>query len=191
VVAPLEHDVPLAGEHQRQNAALAIAAARALGAEVDTDLIARALRRLRWPGRFEVVGGDPPIVLDGAHNGASAEALAATLKHFAAGRSMHLVIGINRDKDARSVLRPLLPLASAVWATEAADNARALSAMELAKLCGALGVTAHVPPNLTKGLQAATEAGRTGSGVVCVTGSLMLVGQARATLGLPIAETLW
>jgi dihydrofolate synthase/folylpolyglutamate synthase len=191
VVAPLEHDVPLAGEHQRQNAALAIAAARALGAEVDTDLIARALRRLRWPGRFEVVDGDPPIVLDGAHNGASAEALAATLKHFAAGRSMHLVIGINRDKDARAVLRPLLPLASAIWATEAADNARALSAMELAKLCGALGVTAHVPPNLTEGLQAATEAGRTGSGVVCVTGSLMLVGQARATLGLPIAETLW
>jgi dihydrofolate synthase/folylpolyglutamate synthase len=191
VVAPLEHDVPLAGEHQRQNAALAIAAARALGAEVDTDLIARALRRLRWPGRFEVLDGDPPIVLDGAHNGASAEALAQTLKEFAGGRPIELVVGINRDKDARAVLRPLLPLASAVWATEAADNARALSAMELAKLCGALGVTAHIPTNLTEGLQAATEAGRTRGGVVCVTGSLMLVGQARATLGLPIAETLW
>ena len=190
VVASLEHDVPLAGEHQRQNAALAIAAARLL-ASVGDEAVGQGLRRLRWPGRFEVVEGDPPIVLDGAHNGASAEALAATLKRFAGGRPIHLVVGINRDKDARAVLRPLLPLASAAWATEAADNPRALSAANLAKLCGALGVTAQVPTDLTEGLQTATEVGRTGGGIVCVTGSLMLVGQARDTLGLPIAETLW
>ena len=188
VVPPIDHGVPLAGEHQRQNAALAIAAARLL-ADVSDRAVEDGLRRLRWPGRFEVVEGDPPLVLDGAHNGASAEALAETLKLFAAGRPIHLVIGINRDKDTRAVLGPLLPLARSVWATEAAENPRALSAADLARLCTHLGVTAHVEADLAKAMDGAIVSGR--HGVVCVTGSLMLVGQARATLGLPVAERLW
>jgi dihydrofolate synthase/folylpolyglutamate synthase len=194
VVTPLPHDVPLAGAPQRQNAALAIAAAH-LMADVHETAISRGLRQLRWPGRFEVIQGDSPIVLDGAHNGASAEALAVTLKRFASGRPIHLVVGINRDKDARAVLRPLLPLASSVWATEAADNPRALAAAELARLCRRLGVTANIVADLATaiaGARGASQAtGTRGGGIVCVTGSLMLVGQARATLGLPIAETLW
>jgi dihydrofolate synthase/folylpolyglutamate synthase len=198
-VTPLPHDVPLAGAPQRQNAALAIAAAH-LMADVHETAISHGLRRLRWPGRFEVIQGDSPIVLDGAHNGASAEALAATLKRFASGRPIHLVVGINRDKDAQAVLRPLLPLASSVWATEAADNPRALSAAELARLCRRLRVTANAEKDLTRAMDGAIAAGQgrgthargtRGDGIVCVTGSLMLVGQARATLGLPIAETLW
>ncbi len=156
------------------------------------------------------------VVLDGAHNGASAEALAATLKSFAAGRSIRLVIGINRDKDARAVLQPLLPLVQSVWATEAADNPRALRADELGRLCAGLGVTAHVEAGLAKAMAGAIGTGRrsanegsdgqstrdrpaanaaasaeVGPSVVCITGSLMLVGQARATLGLPAAEQLW
>jgi len=194
VVAPLEHGVPLAGEHQRQNAALAVAAARLL-ADVGDEAVDHGLRRLRWPGRFEVVGGDPQIVLDGAHNGASAEALAATLENFAGGRPIDLVIGINRDKDARAVLRPLLPLAQSVWTTETADNPRSLPAADLARLCASLGVTAHVEGDLAKALDGAIAASKLAAarrrGIVCVTGSLMLVGQVRATLRLPIAETLW
>lgn len=188
VVAPLDHGVPLAGEHQRQNAALAIAAARRL-TDVDDTAIAHGLRRLRWPGRFEVVDGDPPIVLDGAHNGASAEALAATLKTFAAGRPIHLVVGINRDKDARAVLRPLLGVSELVWATQARDNARALDAQSLAALCLRLGADVTTQENLAVAIDQARGMRR--GAIVCVTGSLMLVGQARATLGLPVAERLW
>ncbi len=189
VIPAVERKLALDGHHQWQNAALAVAAARMM-ATVDDAAIDRGLSRLRWPGRFEVIDGDPPIVLDGAHNGASAEALAETLKHFAAARSIHLVIGINRDKDARAVLRSLLPLASSVWATEAANNPRALLAADLARLGRRLGVTANAEDDLTNAMAGATvAAGR--QGVVCVTGSLMLVGQARATLGLPIAESLW
>jgi dihydrofolate synthase/folylpolyglutamate synthase len=182
--------------HQRQNAALALAAAEAMGIVPDENLIGGALRRLRWPGRFEVVQGDPLIVLDGAHNGASAEALAATLREFAGGRPIHLVIGINRDKDARSVLRPLLPLAERAWATQTADNPRALPAADLARLCVRLGAPARNEPDLSAALSQATAAarlsdGQDGVGIVCVTGSLTLVGQARTALALPIAETLW
>jgi dihydrofolate synthase/folylpolyglutamate synthase len=182
VVPPLDRPVPQAGAHQRQNAALAIAAAHQLAAVSDVE-IERGLSRLQWPGRFEVVGD---VVLDGAHNGASAEALARTLQTFAAGRPIDLVLGINRDKDARAVLRPLLPLARTVWATQAADNPRALDAVRLAGWCRRLGKEARVAPRLPEALIAAR-----GDGLVCVTGSLMLVGQMRTVLGLPVAERLW
>ena len=181
VVPPLARPVAQVGSHQQQNAALASAVARCLGAAADE----RSLDQLHWPGRFEVVGD---VILDGAHNGASAVALAQTLGEFAHDRPIDLVLGINRDKDARAVLRPLLPLARHVWATQAADNPRALGAHELATWCRRLGVSALVEPRLERALSAAQ---RQGAGLVCVTGSLMLVGQARAALGLPIPERLW
>jgi dihydrofolate synthase/folylpolyglutamate synthase len=188
VVRPLERELPLAGAHQRQNAALAVAAARTLQPDVTAVAIDAGLERVHWPGRFEVVGAAPPVVLDGAHNGASAEALAATLQPFAADRPVSLVIGINRDKDARAVLRPLLRLADRVWATQAADNPRSLAAADLARICHRQGVDAVVQPDLTMALR---EAANQPDAIVCVTGSLLLVGQARAALGLAPPEHLW
>jgi dihydrofolate synthase / folylpolyglutamate synthase len=188
VVAPLECEVPMAGEHQRQNAALAIEAARTLHPAVERSAIDAGLQRLRWPGRFEVVGERPPIVLDGAHNGASAEALTRTLRAFAAGRPLRLVIGINRDKDARAVLRPLMALSHHIWATQTADNPRALPADDLARLCRRLGADARAQPSLAHALQQAADSPEE---IVCVTGSLALVGEARAALGLPPPENLW
>jgi dihydrofolate synthase/folylpolyglutamate synthase len=188
VVPPLQRALPLAGVHQRQNAGLAVAAARLLTPELSASAIEVGLDRLRWPGRFEVVGQAPPIVLDGAHNDASACALAETLQAYAGGRPVSLVLGINRDKDARAVLRPLVSLAQQVFATQTADNPRALPADELARVCRRLGVQATIQPQLARALHEAQNEARN---VVCVTGSLMLVGQARAALGLPPAERLW
>jgi dihydrofolate synthase/folylpolyglutamate synthase len=184
VVPPLEHNVSLAGAHQRQNAALAVAAAKTLLPEIRQEAIQRGLERIRWPGRFEVADG---MVLDGAHNGASASALADTLGSCADGRHIGLVVGINRDKDARAVLRPLLHLADRVWATQTANNARALPAAELGRLCRRLGAETIVEADLGRAIDQARQA----PGLVCVTGSLMLVGQARAHLGLAVPETLW
>jgi dihydrofolate synthase/folylpolyglutamate synthase len=185
MVPPLDHDVPLAGAHQRQNAALAIAGARLLEPNIGEEAVARGLERVKWPGRFEVLGN---VVLDGAHNGASAEALSATLRAYAAGRPVSLVVGINRDKDARAVLRPLLALADRVWATQTASNPRALEASALARLCRRLGAQTTTEPDLPAALRLAMSNAR---GIVCVTGSLMLVGQARAILGMPAPESLW
>jgi dihydrofolate synthase / folylpolyglutamate synthase len=187
-VAPLERDVPMSGVHQRQNAALAIEAAHILCPNLSQTAIDGGLQRLRWSGRFEVVGERPPIVLDGAHNGASAEALAQTLRTFAAGRPVRLVIGINRDKDARAVLRPLLALANRVWATQASGNPRALAAEDLARVCRRQGAHAIAQRTVARALE---EASNGPGDVVCVAGSLALVGQARTALGLPPPEDLW
>jgi dihydrofolate synthase / folylpolyglutamate synthase len=185
VVPPLEEDVPLSGVVQRQNAALAIEAARTLWPDLSEAAIGKGLKRLRWPGRFEVIDG---LVLDGAHNGASAAALAETLRAFAAGRPISLVVAINRDKDARAVLKPLLSVAHKVWATQTSNNPRALAAEDLARACRRLGSPATAEPALAVALR---QARAEGGGIVCVTGSLMLVGQARDALGMPAPERLW
>jgi dihydrofolate synthase/folylpolyglutamate synthase len=198
VVPPFQpaRELTLAGAHQQQNAALAVAAARVMAPGVDDAAIDHGIARLRWAGRFEVVDGTPPVILDGAHNGASADALAATLLAYAGGRPISLVVGINRDKDARAVLRPLVAIAHQVWATQAADNPRALDAATLATLARkalarrSAATSVRVAADLAQALQEA-RAAATGGGVVCVTGSLMLVGQARAILGLPAPEQLW
>ncbi|HUG56544.1 MAG TPA: hypothetical protein VMJ92_05640, partial [Candidatus Limnocylindrales bacterium] len=173
----------LAGAHQLENAALAVAAARALGA--GEDAVRTGLSRLRWPGRFEVAGD---VVLDGAHNDSSAAALARTLRAHAGSREIRLVLGLNRDKDARAVLRPLLGLARSVHATRASGSPRALDPTAIAALCG--DVPAHVHPSVGAAIEAARGAAA-GGGIVCVTGSLALVGEARDALGLPVPERLW
>jgi folylpolyglutamate synthase/dihydropteroate synthase len=97
------------------------------------------------------------------------------------------VLGINRDKDARAVLRPLLSLARQVWATQSADNPRALPAAELARKCQRLGTPARIEAELDRAL---TEARAQADGLLCVTGSLMLVGQP-AQPGHATPERLW
>jgi dihydrofolate synthase/folylpolyglutamate synthase len=186
-IPPLERDVPLPGVHQRQNAALAIAAARALFPTISDAAIGEGLRRLTWPGRFERVGEN--VVLDGAHNGASAEALAQTLRD-ARHEQITFVLGINRDKDARAVIRPLVPLAGCIVATQTHDNPRALPAENLARLCRRLGARTEVEPSLEAAVKRA-GATRGQDRLVCVTGSLLLVGQVRAILGVPPPERLW
>jgi dihydrofolate synthase/folylpolyglutamate synthase len=191
-VPPVGPDVAvaLAGEHQRINAALAAAAARALPRIAVTErAIADGLARAAWPGRFEVVPGRPTFVLDGAHNDASAAALASTVRAYAAGRPITLVVGIQADKEADAVLEPLCALASQVIATRS-RSPRALPAEDLAARCRRLGTVADIAPTVDRAIARARQLSG-GDAVVAVTGSLVVVGEARDVLGLPVAERLW
>lgn len=178
--------VSLRGAHQRTNAALAAAAARLLG--IDASAIRTGLARVSWPGRYEVVGARPRIVLDGAHDGVSAAALARELRRERA--PVTLVIGALRDKDAGAILRPLLAVAAGAIAV-APPSPRALGATELAARAVRLGgVPVEAAPDIRSALALARRrAGR--NGIVCVTGSLVLVGAARTALGLAPVRRLW
>src|SRR5438132_353295 len=189
VVKPIggRASLALAGDHQRQNAALAIAAAEALGAG---SAIGPGLRDAVWPARYEVLRRRPTIVLDGAHNDASAEALARTLRLDRRGRRLVLVIGINQDKDARAVLAPLVSLASAIVATRSASP-RAADPTDVALAAARMGGR---PAFAVAGVSAAIAAARADAGpdgLVCVTGSLALAGEARTALGLHPLERWW
>lgn len=174
----------LRGAHQRQNAALALAAADELGVRAG----AHALRELRWPGRIETLGGPWRVILDGAHDPVSARALADELRSQGIER-VQLVIGMYRDKEAARVLRALLPLAERVWATSP-KGARALPARDLAGVCRRLGHRhVEVYADVAETIDAARAA--TSDRPVVVTGSLALVGEARDHLGLAPVERLW
>lgn len=188
--ATLNLTLPLLGRHQAENAATAAAAALVLaqqGARLTDAVIADGFGRVEWPGRLEVAGTQPLLVLDGAHNGESAARLAAALGAEFCYRRLVLVLGMSRDKDLAAIVRPLLPLAAAVVVTQA-QHPRAAPADEVAVLAAEVGGTLPATPPITVApdTTAALAAARALAGpadAILVTGSLFVVGEARAALG--------
>jgi dihydrofolate synthase/folylpolyglutamate synthase len=180
--------LPLLGEHQLWNAAVAVALAElggGAGFDVSEQAVREGLASVRWPGRFQVIPGSPPIVLDGAHDEASARALAATLSaHFPGGRHVFL-LGLSRDKEAEAIGRELAPLCRLALLTAAATP-RALSALELRARVAPLFERCEAADSVQAGLALGKqEAARAGAALV-VTGSLYLVGEAMQALGVEV-----
>ena len=178
--------LPVYGAHQAANAAMAAAAAEAFfGTPIDDDDLRRALSGLRLPGRLEVVGRQPLVVLDGAHNPAGAATAAAALADdFVAISSRLLVVGLLRGRDPVEMLEPLLGAAGGATRLVVAcepPSPRALPAEEVAAAARSLGVAADEAPSPAAALQAALTAAREDE-LVLVTGSLYLVGAIRALL---------
>src|SRR3974377_2360360 len=99
------------GEHAARNAGAAIVGFEALVDEsLDIRAVKEALAGIIWPGRLEIAGRHPMIVLDGAHNPAGAEALSVALKEFFIWARLHLVIAISANKDLDGILAELSPL---------------------------------------------------------------------------------
>jgi dihydrofolate synthase / folylpolyglutamate synthase len=176
----------LAGPHQRNNAALAVALARAakdhLGRPLAATTIADALAHTVWPGRLERI--EPDLLLDCAHNADGARALAAALPEIAAGRRIVLLMSVAEDKQPRAIFEALGPLAHTLVATRA-DSPRALFAEPLA-LEAARFVSRRLA--VTDPWDALAEARRRAAGgLVVVCGSMFLVGPLRARLlGEPV-----
>jgi dihydrofolate synthase/folylpolyglutamate synthase len=159
---------PLAGEHQVQNALTATVALHQLG------FGPAGIGQTKWPGRLERVRERPEIVLDGAHNIAGTQALASYIERFYFGRRIWIVYGIMRDKAVREMTEMLFPLAERVVAT-APDNSRTLPPDQIP------GDNVEVAPTVPEALDVIRrEAFPTDA--VFITGSLFLVGEARALL---------
>ncbi|HEY8965256.1 MAG TPA: folylpolyglutamate synthase/dihydrofolate synthase family protein [Candidatus Methylacidiphilales bacterium] len=108
-VGPLaDGPLGLAGPHQRKNAACALAAFRLAGLSLPEDRIAAALAGTRWPGRFEIVRRDPPLVVDGAHNAEGIAAALAAWREAFGPLPFRLVYGSMADKDHAAAARLLL-----------------------------------------------------------------------------------
>jgi len=171
----------VAGPWQAENAPAAVAAAEAyLDRALDVAKMRRALADVRSPGRAELVPGEPDIFLDGAHNVNGVEALADYLKTGFSGRKLVLVVSILRDKAAPAMVAKLVDAAAELIFT-VSDNPRCLRASELTGLAREHGGNATEAAGVEAALaEAKIKAGR--DGVVVVTGSLYLVGQARKLL---------
>ncbi|HEY7648925.1 MAG TPA: folylpolyglutamate synthase/dihydrofolate synthase family protein [Methylomirabilota bacterium] len=171
-------DLGLLGTYQPSNALLAVTAARTLGA--GEAAIRAGLHRVRWPGRFQVMGEQPRLVLDAAHNPAGARALAESLRAYFPGEPLTLVVGILRDKDAAGILDALTPLARRLILTRAA-NPRAAAPETLRSLVSSTVPVVETAASVAEALAMATA--RPTTPIVCVAGSVALVGEALAHLG--------
>jgi len=176
VTAPLDGcEIGLAGSHQPWNAALAVQALALAGLSVPDAAIARGLRDVQWPGRFQLI--HERFVIDGAHNPSAAHRLALTWQETYGEKRATLILGILRDKDLRGICEALLPIAGRIL-TVPVPNPRTASPQEICK------ASARSHPG-RRALRFATcrrpSASRNRwSGARYITGSLFLVGEALA-----------
>jgi dihydrofolate synthase/folylpolyglutamate synthase len=176
--------LPLHGAHQGDNAAVAVAAAEAFfGAPLDSEVVEEAFAGVRVPGRLEVVGRQPLVVLDGAHNPAGAAAAAdAIAEAFGDTAGKVLVVGLLQGKDPAEMLDALEARGARAVVACPAPSPRSLPPVEVAAAARALGLETEtagsVPEALARALSVASP-----EDLVLVTGSLYVVGAARAALG--------
>ena len=170
------------GRYQAENAALALAAAESL-ARLDIHLPETALRSgisaARWPGRMELIPGEPPLLLDGAHNPAGAEALAESLTEYRY-RKLLLVIGTVADKDVSGIVSALAPHATTCYCVCPAIE-RALSDVKLAAIISDLGIPAIACGGVANGILSAQQHAQADD-LIVVCGSLFTVGEAKSWL---------
>lgn len=183
--------LPLFGEHQAHNAALALAAVEALLSGVgplDADLVRAGFATATSPGRLEVVRHSPTIIVDAAHNPHGAEALARAIGDSFDFTSLVGVVGVLADKDAIGVLTALESCLDRVVITEP-SSPRSLPADDLAVLAqevfgsDRVFVEPELPDALDRAIGLAEESGEYGGAGVLVTGSVVLVGDARRLMG--------
>ena len=184
-------DSPLAGRHQLRNLALAITTAEELaqfGFKVTPKQIERGIRETHWPGRFQVV---PPsaathereMVLDVAHNPAGAWALRSALSENFSGRELTLVFAAMRDKAVQEMAEILFPIAEQVVLTKV-NNPRAATTNELLQAASRTGATLYEEQNVSAALARARDLSKP-QGLIVITGSIFLVGEAMSAMGIP------
>ncbi len=167
--------VNLVGSHQRWHAELAVRALALAALGIHDEDIARGLRDVHWPGRFQRVGDQ--LVLDGAHNPTAAALLVETWREEFSDQKATLVLGVLIDKDLRAICTALLPLAARVIAVPV-PSPRTSPPEEVRAVIR--GLAPEIPCAVAKDLDAALAQAARHAERTLVCGSLFLVGEALA-----------
>jgi dihydrofolate synthase/folylpolyglutamate synthase len=174
--------VPVHGEHQGENAAAALAAVDAFfGRATADEVVHEGFARVSLPGRFEVVGREPLVVLDGAHNPDGLEAFVATMAEFTPAGELLVVFGQLTGRDPDEMLDVLARAGPAQVIVCPAPSPRAVPVAELLAAAKRAGLAVEsvdsVPEAVARGRELVAE-----DGALAVTGSLTVVGAARTVL---------
>jgi len=169
--------IALRGDHQKMNAALAIAALQAADIQVTDEAIARGLSSVEWPARFQI--WNERIVIDGAHNPAGAKILAQTWREEFGNERAIVVLAILRDKNAAEIVDALRPIATK-FLLPPIRSERALPPHDLSSIFSFK--TPSLPHSVTPSLAEALTAARKTKERILITGSLHFAGEALAFL---------
>ena len=170
--------IPLLGDHQMENACLAVAAAEVLrqrGTDITRDQISRGLWGVKWPARLQVLKRSPLLVIDGAHNVYSMNALAESVRKYFPHKNLQVIFGSSADKDIDGMAAVLAGLAGKVIVT-GSGHPRAAPTEQLARLFRQHGVKAEIKPDAREALSAALAASGEDD-LVLATGSLFLAAE--------------
>ena len=174
--------VALHGEHQADNAAVALAAVEAFfAAPMEDDLVREAFAAVHVPGRFEVLQRHPLVVIDAAHNPDGARVAARTLDDFGASRRRILVLGLLQGRDVAEMLEALEAARAEVVLVCEPDWPRRIPAADVAAEAGRLGIGVEVVRNVADAVHRALALAEEDD-LVLVTGSNYVIGPARREL---------
>jgi dihydrofolate synthase/folylpolyglutamate synthase len=191
--------LPLIGSYQVQNASVAIKTVKILAQKIEKKLndaslsdnrdefIRRGLKNLKWHGRLELIESQPPILIDGAHNPAAAEAISNSIKKVFKDKfkKIIIVLGVMSDKDIKGIMEPLLTVASEIILTAPAYS-RAASPGKLAEIAESMGFfNIKIVPTVKEALEKAKEAALSDndSPLIVITGSFYTIGEAKEVIG--------
>ncbi|MFQ5814043.1 MAG: bifunctional folylpolyglutamate synthase/dihydrofolate synthase [Anaerolineae bacterium] len=172
--------IPLLGRHQLINATVVVAAIEKLrqrGVNIPEASVGEGLRRVRWPGRLEILGREPWVVVDGAHNGDSANKLVAAIKDLFPYRKLILVFGALMGHSVPDMLDALLPVADKVILTRA-NRVRAVATSDLLREVHVLHREAETAETVAEALEQALALASPGD-LICATGSFSIVTEVR------------
>jgi dihydrofolate synthase/folylpolyglutamate synthase len=176
ITAPLAGlEIALKGSHQRVNGAIAAAILEAAEISITKDQLAEGLRKIDWPGRFQIAG---QFILDGAHNPDAAERLAETWREEYGSARTHVILGVVQDKDAAGICAALAPIAE-TFTIVPVKSPRAGSPQTLLDVA-----ESHRPGFLAPSLAEAIASAPCPKLPTLITGSLFLIGEALVLLGL-------
>ena len=171
--------ISLLGSYQPRNAAIVLDAVDNLssnGLQVSEEAVRGGLLKARWPARFEIIGTEPTVIFDGAHNPQGVRATVNSIKDYYGDKRVIILTGVLRDKDYVAITDAICEVADSVY-TLTPDNPRALEALALADIYRAKGIGATPCPSVEKALALALEeARRKNTALICL-GSLYLYGE--------------
>lgn len=174
-------ELKLIGRHQLYNAGCAFGAAQILnknGFSISEEAFKNGLKKTVWPGRLEIMQHNPTVVLDGAKDPYGMKALRDALTNIFKYDKLITIIGISSDKNVSLMLDEIIPVSDTVIATKHHVAGRALDPKELAALVSGYGKKAIVTSDVNEALDIALKS-KDKKTLVCVTGSIFLIGEAR------------
>jgi dihydrofolate synthase/folylpolyglutamate synthase len=172
----VELTIPLLGEHQIENAAIAFAALQVSGLPISDEAIQKGFSEVKWRARFEVVRRDPPVIFDSAHNQDSFVKLRNTLEEHFPGRKVTLIFGASEDKNIPGMFAEMKPKIKKLIVTRA-DHPRALEPEKIMELATQAGLESEAASPVEAALERALENSEKDGSIVLSAGSMFVTAE--------------
>ena len=168
---PLKLNIPLLGEHQVKNAAVAYAAIKTSGLDITDEAIQKGFESAKWRGRFEIARREPPVIFESAHNQDSFAKMYQTLETYFPGRQVYLIMGASEDKHLEGMIAEMKPKIKKLIATRC-DHPRAMEPETIREVAEQTGVESEAVEPVEDALRRGLELSEKDGSILLAAGSI-------------------